>query len=263
MNKEKNPVKSYLPFLTSIFVFFISCSTPLEKITYLDGIEPFTRYKQSPLPEDYRVRPNDHLYIRVIGVNPENVAFLNIVGSQTTSAGLGSNMELITYLVDEDGNINYPFLGKINVENKTVTEIQEMLQKEVDNYLQNSSVFVKLVGRTITVLGEVDRPGQITMLKSRITIFEALGMAGDITDYGNRQNVKLIRELPKGKYIAALDLTDPDLIHSSYYYILPHDILYVENRTRIYGAKNLSYTAPLGIAASLVSLGLLILNLFQ
>lgn len=249
-------------FFPILILFAAACSTPLREVTYMHGIDTGQIYEHAPIPADYRIRPNDHLYIRIIGVDPENVAFLNLIGSQTSSVS-GGSLELITYLVDEDGNISYPFLGKINVENKTLSEIQALLQEKVDNYLQNSSVFVKLVGRTIVVLGEVGTPGQITMTKSRITIFETIGMAGDISDYGNKKNVKLIRELPEGKLIVELDLTDPDLINSPYYYILPHDIVYVENRTRIFGAKGLGFTAPLSITASVISLGLLIVNIFQ
>lgn len=240
-----------------------SCSTPLQEVTFMNGIETEKRYDQAPLPEEYRIRPNDHLYIRIIGVDPDNVAFLNLIGSQTSMIGSTHNLELITYLVDEDGNIQYPFLGKIDVNNMTLTEVQETLQEKVDLYLQDASVFVKLVSRTITVLGEVGNPGKISMVKSRMTLFETLGMAGDITDYGNYENVKIIRELPEGKYIAEIDLTDPEILLSPWYYILPHDIIYVEHRTRIYGAKNLPFTSPLTITASVISIGLLILNLFK
>lgn len=258
----KISLKANIFLLLFILLIAASCSTPLKKVTYIHGINPGELYEHAPIPDDYRIRPNDHLYIRIIGVDPNNVAFLNLIGAQTSSISPGS-LELITYLVDENGDISYPFLGKINVENKTLTEIQNLLQSRVDNYLQNSSVFVKLVGRTITVLGEVASPGQITLAKSRVTIFETLGMAGDISDYGDRQNVKLIRELPEGKLIAQLDLTDPNIIFSPYYYILPHDIVYVENRTRIFGAKGLAFTAPITITASVISLGLLIVNLFK
>src|SRR5690554_695561 len=162
-------LKSHFLILIAILVV-ASCSTPLNKVTYMYGINPGELYEHAPIPDDYRIRPNDHLYIRIIGVDPDNVAFLNLIGSQTTSVGTGS-LELITYLVDENGDISYPFLGKINVENKTLAEIQEVIETAVSNYLQNSSVFVKLVGRTITVLGEVGTPGQIQMMKSRNTIF--------------------------------------------------------------------------------------------
>lgn len=252
-------------FRLVIFLLFTatSCSTPLQEVTYLNSIETGRTWEQAPMPEEYRIRANDHLYIRIIGVDPDNVAFLNLIGSQTSSIGSGYNLELITYLVDEDGYIHYPFLGKINVNNMTLTEVQETLQEKVDLYLQDASVFVKLVSRTITVLGEVGNPGNISMVKSRMTIFETLGMAGDVTDYGNYENVKIIRELPEGKYIAEVDLTDPGILLSSWYYILPHDIIYVEHRTRIYGAKNMPFTSPLTITASVISIGLLILNLFK
>ena len=245
-----------------LLITAISCSTPLREVTYLNGIET-GRYEDPPLPDEYRIRPNDHLYIRVIGADPDNVAFLNLIGSQTSMIGSSYNLELITYLVDESGNIHYPFLGEINVSNMTLAEVQESLQKKVDLYLQNASVFVKLVNRTITVLGEVGNPGKLSMVKSRMTIFETLGMAGDITDYGNYKNVKIIRELPEGRYVAEINLTDPDILVSDWYYLLPHDIVYVEHRTRIFGAKNLPYTSPLTITASVVSIGLLILNLFK
>lgn len=249
-------------FCLLILLVTASCSTPLREVTYLHGIETGRMYEHAPVPDDYRIRPNDLLYIRIIGVDPQNVAFLNLIGAQTTSVASGS-LELITYLVDETGNITYPFLGKIMVAGRTVTEIQQIIQEKVDTYLQNSSAFVKLVGRNVTVLGEVGNPGQMIMTKSRITIFETIALAGDISDYGNRRNVKLIRELPEGKLIVQLDLTNPDLINSPYYYILPHDIIYVENSTRIFGAKGMAFTAPISITASVISLGLLIVNIFK
>ena len=100
------------------------------------------------------------------------------------------------------------------------------------------------------------------MVKSQLTIFEALGTAGDLTDWGNRKNVKVIRELPEGKYIAELDLTAPDVIQSPYYYILPHDIVYVEHRDKVYGDKNVAYGQRLSLGLSVLSAVLLITNLF-
>jgi polysaccharide export outer membrane protein len=241
-----------------------SCSTPLRELTYLNGIESNQTYPNGPVPDEYRIRPNDQLFIQVISDDPSNAVFLNLVvpGRATGSMGNSTNsMELITFLVDDTGKISYPQLGDILVKGKTVSEVREIIQDKVENYLENASVFVKLVNRNVTILGEVEQPGQKAMVKNQLTIFEALGAAGDITDYGNRQNVKLIRELPQGKYVAQLDLTSPDLVYSPYYYVLPHDIIYVEHSTKVYGAKNLSYAAPISITASVISIGLLILNL--
>ncbi len=239
-----------------------SCSTPLQEVIYLDNIETGQIYENNFIPEAYKIRANDQLFIQVISDNPLDAAFLNLNSGQTNATNT-VNMELITYMVNEDGIIDYPYLGEIKVIDLTVSQIKEKIQKEVDKYLTGAAVFVKQVNRTITVLGEVKRAGQQEMVKNRLTIFEALGTAGDLTDWGNRKNIKLIRELSDGKHIYEMDLTDPDLINSPYYYILPHDVLYVEHRTRIYGAKNLAYSAPIAITASLLSIGLLILNLLK
>lgn len=254
-------------FILGIFALLIaSCSTPLQEVTYLNGVQTDLTYTNGPMPKVYKIRPNDQLFIQVISDDPLNAAFLNLTNMQSSTGSMGSSansLELVTYLVDEEGNIEYPYLGQINVEGLTVLEVNNKIQEKVDTYLESASVFVKLVNRNITVLGEVKSPGQQLMVKNQLTIFEAIGTAGDITDYGNRKNIKLIRELPEGKHIVSLDLTDPQVMFSPYYYVLPHDIIYVEHSTKIYGAKNMPYAAPLSITASVISIGLLILNLFK
>lgn len=258
--------RTYVISAAILILFAASCSTPLHEVTYLHGIQTEQTYVHGPTPDEYKIKSNDQLFIQVISDDPLNAAFLNLTNTQGSSGNLGSSvnsMELITFLVDEHGNISYPQLGEITVEGLTTAEVRDIIQKKVYKYLESASVFVKLVNRNITVLGEVRNPGQKLMVKNQLTIFEALGTAGDITDYGNRRTVKLIRELQEGKHIAELNLTDPNLIASPYYYVLPHDIIYVEHSTKIYGAKNMPYAAPLSITASIVSIGLLVLNLFR
>lgn len=264
MKHRKNKTTPLIIF--AFLLFLTSCSTPLQELIYLNEIETGKTYENGPQPDEYRIRPNDQLFIQVISDDPLNAAFLNLINTQGSMGSMGSSansLELITFLVDRDGNISYPELGEIHVEDKTIQEVQKIVQTGVNEYLESASVFVKLVNRNVTILGEVQQPGQKLMVKNQLTIFEALGLAGDITDYGNRQTVKLIRELPTGKHIVEMDLTDPETLFSPYYYVLPHDIIYVEHSTKVYGAKNLPYSAPLSITASIVSIGLLILNLFQ
>jgi polysaccharide export outer membrane protein len=252
------------PFLALLILLAASCTTPLKEVTYLNGINSGKDYPNGPVPDEYTIRANDQLFIQVISDNPLDVAFLNLNNaSGASSMGSSTNsMELITYLVNEYGAIDYPYLGELKVKDLTIPEVKTLIQKEVDKYLTGAAVFVKQVNRTITVLGEVAQAGQQTMISNKLTIFEALGTAGDINDWGNRQTVKLVRETDTGKFIGELDLTDPNLINSPYYYILPHDVIYVEHRTKIYGAKNLSFATPVTIATSLVTIGLLIANLF-
>jgi polysaccharide export outer membrane protein len=172
-------------------------------------------------------------------------------------------MELITYLVNEEGKIAFPQLGDLQVGGLTVEEVTVVIQKGVNRYLEGASIFVKLVNRSITVMGEVIQPGQKLMVKNQLTIFEALGAAGGLNDWGNRKNIKLVRETPAGKLVGEINLLDPGVINSPYYYIVPHDVIVVEPDKKVYGAKTLPWAAPLGVATSLVSIALSIVTLFR
>jgi polysaccharide export outer membrane protein len=218
-------------------------------------------YPRVPLPEPYRIRPNDQLYISVVGEDRENTEFLNI--STTMAAGGSSGMDMLTYLVDEKGNISYPMVGDVRVEGLTLLEIRDKLQVEVNKFVLNTSVMVKLANRTFTILGDVNGGGLIQMPKNQYTIFEALGAAGGISDYGNRKNIKLLRETPQGTKVVSIDLTDDDLLSSEYYYILPNDVIYVEpGKYRVYETRIVPWLNQATFAASLVSTALLVLNLF-
>lgn len=238
-----------------------SCGIRLNELRYMNKVEPGIVFKGTPGPENYKIRANDQLYIKVIGDDPINTAFLNLVEAQSLSNL--QNIELITFMVDRNGDINYPQLGLVRVAGKTVQEVQQSLQEMVNNYVLNTSVHVKLVNRTITVLGEVRQPGMKPMNNNFLTIFEALGTANDITDYGNRRKVKLIRETTEGQKVVELDLTDPKLIYSDYYYVMPHDLIYVEPRNKIYGYKTLPYMSHFSLAISLVTTAVLILNYYK
>lgn len=253
-------------YLLFFSVLLASCSTPLTELIYLNGIETGKTYEKGPQPEAYRIRPNDQIFVQVISDDPTNVAIFNLTNTQMGSVSAGSStssMELITYLVNEEGKIAFPQLGDLQVGGLTVEEVTATVQKGVNNYLEGASVFVKLVNRSITVLGEVIQPGQKPMVKNQLTIFEALGTAGGLNDWGNRKNIKLIRETPAGKIVGEINLLDPGVINSPYYYIVPHDVIFVEPDKKVYGAKTLPWAAPLGVATSLVSIALSIVTLFR
>jgi len=252
-------------YLLFFSVLLASCSTPLTELIYLNGIETGKTYETGPQPEAYRIRPNDQLFVQVISDDPTNVAIFNLTNTQLGSVSAGSStssMELITYLVNEEGKIAFPQLGDLQVGGLTVEEVTVVIQKGVNRYLEGASIFVKLVNRSITVMGEVIQPGQKLMVKNQLTIFEALGAAGGLNDWGNRKNIKLVRETPAGKLVGEINLLDPGVINSPYYYIVPHDVIVVEPDKKVYGAKTLPWAAPLGVATSLVSIALSIITLF-
>ena len=245
--------------IASVLFMVTSCTTPLKEITYLNDIKTGITYPSGPTPDTYKIRPNDHLYIHVISDDPTSVAFLNLMPASGGGAG-GQNLDLVTFIVDETGNIYYPQFGKMHVAEQTIDQIREELQGKVNKFMENASVFVKLVNRTITVLGEVRSPGQHEMDKNQLSVFEAIGTAGDITDFGNRRTVKLIRETQAGKEVTSIDLTDPNLVSSPNYYILPHDILYVEPTTKIYGQKTMPFGQGFSLVFSVISTALLLIN---
>jgi polysaccharide biosynthesis/export protein len=246
-----------------ILMVATSCTTPLRKITYLNKIRTGVTYWGGPTLETYKIRSNDLLYIHVIGDDPASVAFLNLIPTTYGGGGYSENLDLVTFIVDETGDIYYPQFGKIHVEGQTVDQIREELQGKVNQYMENTSVFVKLVNRTITVLGEVRAPGQHEMAKNQFSIFEAIGTAGDITDFGNRRDVKLIRETPSGKEVISIDLTNPKLVSSPYYYVLPNDILYIEPTTKVYGRKTMAFGTGFSLLFSTISTALLLINYFK
>lgn len=131
------------------------------------------------------------------------------------------------YIVNDSGMVNIPVIGKVKVVGYTLTEIQTILEKIVREQVSDATIVVKLISYRVTILGEVRSPGMHYMFNERFTLLEALGMAGDLSEYGNRKNIKLMRPKEGGMEIVHLDLTDEDLLKSSYFYLKPNDVVYV------------------------------------
>lgn len=176
----------------------------------------------------YRIQIGDNLYIRVNSIDPKTSKFF-----QTDFPYLMNRtyQYLNTYVVDEFGYISFSFIEKMNVVGMTVQEIQNNIQKKLDEYFKDATVFVKLVNFQVGILGEVNSPGNFTIEQDQITIYQALGLAGGITSFGNLTKVKLIRQTQSGSDLYLIDLTDNRLMESPYYYMMPNDVLYIEPRT--------------------------------
>lgn len=144
------------------------------------------------------------------------------------------------YTVDEQGFIHFPILGDIFVRNLTITEISDLIAKTIDKYVNNVTIKVKLVSFKVTVLGEVKMPGVHYIYNDRVTIFEVLGYAGDLTDLANRHTLKLVRTSGKKVEVFNIDLTEIALIPSQMYVLMPNDVLYVEPMK----AKNFRLNLP-------------------
>ncbi|MEN5058269.1 polysaccharide biosynthesis/export family protein [Sphingobacterium kitahiroshimense] len=218
-------------------VFFSSCGSR-KSMVYLqpDSTQINTSYQQY-IP---KIQKNDILTIVVSAADPKVTAPFNPISSMTTS-NLNQSVDLAlrpTYTVDDDGNITLPMLGDVHIAGLTRLEAIEKLRNELSQYIKDPGVNMNFNNFRISVLGEVARPGSFIIPTERITILEALGMAGDLTIRGVRQHVTLIREVNGEKTINHLDLTKQETLNSPYYYLAQNDVIYVEpNKAQINNSK--------------------------
>ncbi|WP_400071602.1 polysaccharide biosynthesis/export family protein [Zobellia russellii] len=209
-------------------------------------------------PTEYGVQPNDVLDIKVQSRDPDQAAFFNI--STVENRNLQANpasLFLNGYTVDKEGKINLAIVGELEVRNLRVEEIRDIVQKEIDKYLLNAIVSVKLTSFKVSVLGDVKNPGTNYIYNNQATIFEALSAAGDLNISAKRKNVKLIRQKGDKSIVVDLDLTSPEIIRSPYYFLHPNDVLYVETSKENLFQKNLGVFS---LVLSAISTTILVLS---
>jgi polysaccharide biosynthesis/export protein len=182
----------------------------------------------------YRLQTGDHVYVRVNSIDPKTSKFF-----QTDFPYLMNNtyQYLNTYVIDEFGYISFSFIEKMYVVGSTIQEVRQKIQEKLDEYFKDATVFVKMVNFQVGVLGEVNEPGNFTIEQDQINLFQALGLAGGITSYGNLKEVKLVRQTQSGSDVHVLDITDNRIMESPYYFLMPNDVIYIEPRN----AKSWAY----------------------
>lgn len=226
-----------LGMLLAFLIVFSSCGSR-KNMVYLqqDSIEINTLYEHN-IPT---IQPNDILTIVVSAADPKVTAPFNPISSLGTGSAI-QNADMAqrpTYTVDNQGNVTLPMLGQIHVAGLTRLQAIEKIRKELSQYIKDPGVNMNFNNFRISVLGEVTRPGSFIMPTERVTILEALGMAGDLTIRGLRQNVMIIREINGHKSIHRLDLTKQETLNSPYYYLVQNDVVYVEpNKAQINNSK--------------------------
>jgi len=213
--------------------------------------------------EEYRLKPNDELFIQISSLDDANYNIFS--GTAVQQQLYMSSMQpygasLISYKINEIGQLSLPIVGNIYVENKTTSEVSDIIKDSLVNILSYPVVSVKLVNRYVTVLGEVLQPGHFAYSKEKFTIFDALSLAGDIGEYGNRKEVILTRNEDGYNIIINLDLTKSEILASEFYYVRPNDIIYVKPMTKkFWGMRQF----PFSVLISTITTGILILNFFK
>ncbi|GAA4380755.1 polysaccharide biosynthesis/export family protein [Hymenobacter koreensis] len=201
-----------------------------RQLPYLQGADYSTQtaVAVANVPTPYLLQPNDVLSVRVQSAQPALNEIFNVTDTRAIFGGDPGNMFLAGYNVDAAGTVNLPTVGPVKVAGLTTDQAQATIQQQVNRFVRDANVLVKLLSFKVTVLGEVRNPGRYFVYNAQANVLEALGLAGDLTEFGNRRNVKLIRQTAKGSEVILLDLTDAKLLASPSYYLLPNDALYVE-----------------------------------
>jgi polysaccharide export outer membrane protein len=230
-------IKKTIPLFFVLFLF--SCASRKD-IVYYQGIDGTTPQEKSNSYE-IKMQPDDLLMIIVSAEDPEIAMPFNL---KTFSVSNASKLDIVRgqetvqlYLVDAQGTIDFPVLGKLKVSGLTRSEVLKMLQDKIAVYIKNPIINLRVMNFKISVQGEVNLPGSYPVASERITLIEALTMAKDLTIYGKRNNILVIREIDGVKSYNRVDITKSDFINSPFYYLAQNDVVYVEpNKNKINGA---------------------------
>jgi len=282
----KNNVLLYSVGLLLSVCMLCSCGNT-RQLTYMQGKFDTARLSEIKIPEPV-IRKGDLLSVIVYSDNPSATALFNQslitvsngASSGASSAGAegggsgggsGSNAGTVTagspttpgYLVDEKGNIEFQSLGPLHVEGLSKAQLKDTLSARLKEYLKNAYFTIRFMNYRFTMLGEVLRPGIFSIPGEHVSILEAVGLAGDLTFYGRRDNILIIRENNGKREFARLDLTSPEIMASPYFFLQQNDVVYVEATKRKVAANDQVTARNVTIAASIVSTIAIIYSIFR
>lgn len=263
-----------IAYLAIVGFILASCVTA-RKVNYMQEPDKhIPSYADTLSFEDYQLRIGDRIYVYVYSLD-ENIQKMYNAGGGANSAYMRQQMmnnsmygsqELYTYLVDEEGNITFPTIGKIYVQGKTTREVKFKLEEELSTLLKELpgyntiSVEVHIVNRSFSIIGA--QSGRYPINKEKMTIFEALAMAGDLGEFNSRKEIKLVREKNGVTTIKTFDARTKDIVNSEYYYIEPNDIIYIRQIPGYsFGINHV--TTVIGVTAATISFGVFIYSIVQ
>jgi polysaccharide export outer membrane protein len=207
--------------------FFLTGCVTNKKLTYIQYRGVKNDIIQPVAPADYKLMPYDNIFIRVVTPDPQWSAMFNTMPVATYSISVTEqSADLVSYPIDGDGYILLPYAGKIKVAGKTLAMVTDDVEKVLKSYVADAAVTVKMVNNYVSLIGEVQRPGRYPIYKERMNIFQALAMAGDLTQFSNRQKIQLIRQTPEGNLVKEFNLNDRSIMASEYFYVMPNDVIY-------------------------------------
>ncbi len=251
-------------FTVVLTMMFASC-VPQKKMIYLKDAEMAAANISKEYVNDrsvnYKLQPGDNLYIRVLNTIDERSASA-ISGDYANRSYLSSDASIYlqSYTLDEEGCIEMPLTGKIELKNLTIDQAKDKLQTELGKYVNQTTLIVKMSNFNLTVLGEVTRPGMYKVYQSQINLFEAISLAGNMTNFAKNSEVRIIRQTDNGSEVVTVDMGQADILSSPYYYLKPNDIIYIEPlKIKQWGFT----TFPYSTVISVISLGVTLVTLVR
>lgn len=233
-------------------IFFLSC-THKKNLVYFQGNSGNTEINKSFNPV---LRVDDIISITVMNIDEQSAKPFNLPINNVNQNMGGYTQGMPTppgYLIDTDGNIEFPIIGKIKLAGLTRTAAVDLLKSELKTYLNNPTVLIRILNFKVTVLGDVRNPGTFTIPNERVTLLEAIGIAGDLQITGVRKNVLVIRDIDGKKTETRVDLTTKDLFSSPVFYLQQNDVVYIQpNRAKI--NSSVVNTANVSLAISVISI---------
>lgn len=225
--------------MVSMFILLFlcfSCASRKNIVYYQDPDKINTQ--QNVNSYEVKIQPDDLLMIIVSAEDPEIAIPFNLTSvtiSNTSNLQSSGGQQIVqSYLVDKNGNIEFPVLGKLQIGGLTRTEVLQLLKEKIAVYIKNPIINLRIMNFKISLQGEVNVPGTYSLASERLTLIEALSMAKDLTIYGKRNNILIIREINGVKSYNRIDITKADFINSPFYYLAQNDVVYVEpNKTKI------------------------------
>jgi polysaccharide export outer membrane protein len=258
-------MKKIIP-LIALVIFVASCSTQKE-LSYLNNLYELGGENFFPMEvPDYKIQPRDILYVSVKAQTPEGT--LSEMLSDRTSANMNyltneGSAYMVGYSVDPKGDLTLPLLGKVPVEGMTVYEIRDLLQEKVDSLFRHAYVEVRLMSFKFTVIGEVRAPGSYVNYNDQLTVLEAIGRAGGISETGTKEKILVIR--PEGDQTVTyhIDLQDKSLLSSPAYFITPNDVVIVQpNPKKVFNLNLPTISFVISTVTAAVTTTLLLINYF-
>lgn len=230
-------IKKAVPIL---FVFLLFSCAQRKDYVYYQNIDGLANAEKANSYE-IKIQPDDLLTIIVSADDPETALPFNLsiisLNSSSNSVLARGQETIQSYLVDANGAIDFPVIGKLKVSGLSRAELLQLLKEKIGKYIKNPIINIRIMNFKVSVQGEVTIPGTFSISSDRVTLIEALSLAKDLTIYGRRDNILIIREINGVKSYNRVDITKADFINSPFYYLAQNDVVYVEpNKTRINGA---------------------------